>query len=156
MLLKITKPRKGGDGVGGDNRARHGGSKIDGSAIKNIEVDGDEGEVDEVGKKGWKISKSKKTGAKLAFTKLRPVFLKTSIVYHFDPEHHIWIETDVSGYAIGGVLNQLTLDDLGRWYPVTFFSCKLILAEIRYESYNGEFLAIVETFKTLRYYLEDF
>ena len=36
-------------------------------------------------------------GVKLAFTKLRQAFVKTPILQHFDPEHHIQIETDVSG-----------------------------------------------------------
>ena len=82
------------------------------------------------------------------------MFLKAPILHHFDPERHIWIETDVSGYAIGGVLNQLTSDDLGRWHPVAFFSRKMILAETRYETHDGELLAIVETFKTWRHYLK--
>ena len=53
-------------------------------------------------------------GAKLAFTKLRQAFFKALILYYFDPDCHIWIETDALGYAIGGVLSQLILDDLGR------------------------------------------
>ena len=52
-------------------------------------------------------------GAKLVFTKLRQAFVKALILQHFDPERHIRIETDVSGYAISGVLSQLISDDLG-------------------------------------------
>ena len=52
--------------------------------------------------------------ARLAFTILRKMFTKTLIFQHFDLECHIWIETDISGYAIGGVLSQLTLDNLGQ------------------------------------------
>ena len=52
-------------------------------------------------------------GAKLAFNKLKQAFVKTPIFHHFNPELHIRVETDVSGYAIGGVFSQLTLDDLG-------------------------------------------
>ena len=70
--------------------------------------------------------------AKLAFTKLKQTFLKAPILYHFDPEHHIRIETDASGYAIGKILSQLTLDDSGQWHPVAFFSWKMIPAETRY------------------------
>ena len=136
--------------------------------MDNIEVDSGKVEVDKVGRKGRKtsksknLSKSKKTvgsdfltpGAKLVFTKLRQAFLKTPILYHFDPERHIRIGTDISGYAIGGVLSQLTSDDLGRWHPLAFFSRKMILAETRYETYDGKLLAIVEAFKTCRHYLE--
>ena len=42
---------------------------------------------------------------RLVFTKLKQVFLKILILHHFDPECHIWIETDISGYAIGGVFS---------------------------------------------------
>ena len=42
---------------------------------------------------------------KQAFIQLRQVFTKTPILQHFDPECHIWIETDESSYAIGGVLS---------------------------------------------------
>ena len=43
--------------------------------------------------------------ARLAFTQLRQAFVKAPIFYHFNPESHIRIETDVSDYAISGVLN---------------------------------------------------
>ena len=107
--------------------------------------------------------------AKLAFTRLRQVFTEALILHHFDPERHTCIETDASGYSIGRVLNQLTSDQrhsesdknfssksigLGQWHPVAFFPRKMILAETRYETHNQELLAIVETFKTWRYYLE--
>ena len=52
--------------------------------------------------------------ARLAFTQLRKAFTKAPIPWHFDPKCHIRIETDASGYAIGGILSQLTLDDLGQ------------------------------------------
>ena len=94
--------------------------------------------------------------AKLAFTKLRQVFLKAPILHHFDPEQHIRIETDVSGYAIGRVPSQLTSDNSDRWHPIAFFSHKMTPAQTRYETHNGELLAIVETFQTLRHYLEGF
>ena len=102
--------------------------------MDDVEVDNSEVEVDEVGKKVQKSSKSKnlskKTvrssdfltpGAKLAFIKLKQAFLKAPILYHFDLKHYIQIETNVSGYAIGRVFCHLTLDDLGQWYPVAIF-----------------------------------
>ena len=105
--------------------------------------------------------KSKKTesgfltsGARKAFTKLRQAFVKAPILHRFDLERHIRIETDASGYIIGGVLSQLTSDDSGRWHPVAFFSRKMIPAETRYETHDGKLLAIVEAFKTWRHYLE--
>ena len=52
--------------------------------------------------------------AKLAFTKLRKAFIEAPILQQLDPECHIWRETDTSGYAIGKVLSQLTLDNLDQ------------------------------------------
>ena len=106
--------------------------------------------------------------ARLAFTRLRLAFTEAPILNHFDPERYIRIETDASGYAIGGVLSQLTSDqrasgsdensskssDVGQWHPVAFFSRKMIPAETRYETHDQELLAIVEAFKNWRHYLE--
>ncbi len=94
-------------------------------------------------------------GVKKVFTKLRQAFVEAPILNHFDPEHYIQIKTDVSGYAIGGILSQLTLDDLGQWHLVAFFSRKMIITETQYETHKRELLAIVEVFKTWRHYLED-
>ena len=179
-----TQPGEGGVGVGSSRAGREGskldgselydgevdggevdGSEVDGSEVDGGEVDGSEVEVNEVGKKVQKcknLSKSKKAvrsdfltpGARLAFTKLRQVFVKALILHHFNPERYIRIEMDTSGYAIGGVLSQLTLDDLGRWHPMALFSWKMISAEIRYKTHDGELLAIIEAFKTWRHYLK--
>ena len=167
-MLKTVKPKKGKVGVGSDSRAGRGGSEIDRSKMDDVEVDGDEVKVDKVEKKGWKTSKSKNLfkskkmvilnffipRAKLAFTELRQVFFKTPIFYHFDPKCHIQIETDISSYAISRVFSQLTLDDLGQWHPVAFFFCKMIPAEIKFKTHDGELLAIIEAFKTWKHYLK--
>ena len=128
LNTKSAKPKKGGVEVGGDSRAGRDRIEINKSAMDNIEVDGDKVRRNEVGKKGRKtsksknLSKSKKTvrsdfltfRARLAFAKLRQVFVKALILHHFDSERHIRIETDVSSYTISGILSQLTSDDLGR------------------------------------------
>ena len=44
-------------------------------------------------------------GARLAFTKLRPAFVKAPILYHSDPEYHIRVKMDALGYAIAVVLS---------------------------------------------------
>ena len=84
------------------------------------------------------------------------MFVKAPILYHLNLECHIQIETDISGYAIDGVLSWLTSDNLGQWHLMAFFFCKIISAETRYKIHNSEFLAIVKTFKTWRYYIKDF
>ena len=58
-------------------------------------------------------------------------FTKALILRYFDPKYYIQIEIDISRYAFGGVLNQLTLKtslnkvftkaDLDQWHSVAFF-----------------------------------
>ena len=57
---------------------------------------------------------------RLAFNKLRKAFTKAPILWHFDLECHIWIETNMLGYAISRVLSQLTSDNLVRWHLVVY------------------------------------
>ena len=103
--------------------------------------------------------------ARIAFTQLRKASTEAPILQQFDPECHIWIETDASGYAISGVLSQLTSQVLlnsgdiakskiGHWHPMAYFSRKMIPAETKYETHDGELLTIVKTFKTWRHYLK--
>ena len=68
---------------------------------------------DEISNK--KSSKSKNPAfltadARQAFTQLRQAFTEAPILSYFHLERQIRIETDASGYAIGGILSQLTLD----------------------------------------------
>ena len=50
------------------------------------------------------------SGAREAFNWLKQAFTKATIVCHFDLKYYIQIETDASGYAIGGVISQLSSD----------------------------------------------
>ncbi len=62
-------------------------------------------------------------------------------------EYHIQMKIDASGYAIIGILGQLTSYNLGQWQLVAFIFRKMIPVETRYETYDGELLAIIEAFK---------
>ena len=42
---------------------------------------------------------------RLAFMQLRKAFIKALIFWYFDMKYHIQIKTNMSGYAIGGVLS---------------------------------------------------
>ena len=154
----LTRPKEGVFGFGGGSRAGHDRSELDGDEVDNGEI-----EFDEVEKKVKKtsksknLSKSKKTvgssdfftsGAKLMFIKSKQAFFKAPILYHFNLECHIQIETDASGYAIIKILSQLTSDDLGQWYLMVFISRKMILAKTRYKTYDGGLLAIIGAFMT--------
>ena len=70
----------------------------------------------------------------------------------FDPTKPIRVETDSSDFALGAVLSQQ--GPCGRWRPVAFFSRALITAELNYEIYDKELLAIVMALREWDVYLE--
>jgi hypothetical protein len=88
----------------------------------------------------------------LAFDELKRRFTTAPILGHFDPRKVCVVETDASDFALGAVLSQK--GDNGRLYPVAFHSRKFTPAEINYEIYDKELLAIVNCFKVWRRYLE--
>ena len=108
--------RFGGDGV--EHAKKSGKSKSQKSA-KSQKLSKSGKSKDEKSKKRSKSGNlpnfdAKDTGpsfltpkARSAFNRLRLVFTKAPIFWHFDPECHIQIETDAWGYAIGDVLSQL-------------------------------------------------
>jgi RNase H-like domain found in reverse transcriptase/Reverse transcriptase (RNA-dependent DNA polymerase)/Integrase zinc binding domain/Chromo (CHRromatin Organisation MOdifier) domain/Integrase core domain len=89
--------------------------------------------------------------AQAAFDELKSAFSSAPILRHFDPELPISLHTDSSGFALSGILSQLFE---GEWHPVAFWSRKCITAECNYDIHDREMLAIVESMKHWRHYLE--
>ena len=87
-----------------------------------------------------------------AFNTLKEAFTSAPILQHFQPSKSIVIETDASDYAIAGILSHP--NDTNQLNPVAYYSRKLQSAELNYEIYDKEILAIVEAFKHWRAYLE--
>ena len=162
-----TRPRESGVEIVDNSRTGHDERcKFDGRETGNNEINDEvNNEVDnKIGKKGQKTSKSKNSfkklfkskktvksdfftlRAKLAFTKLRQMFIKAPIFHHLDPKRHIRVETNASGYAICQIFSQLAWDNSDQWNPIAFFLQKMTPAETRYKTYDGELLAIVEAF----------
>ena len=52
--------------------------------------------------------------ARIVFIKLTQAFVEAPILNYFDLKRYIRIETDTLGYAIGRILSQLILDNLGQ------------------------------------------
>jgi len=65
--------------------------------------------------------------AELAFRKLEWTFTEAPIPHHFDPAKPIILQTDASGFAIAGILNQYDVFCVLR--PVKFYSRKCPPAE---------------------------
>ena len=91
-----------------------------------------------------------------AFDELKRRFSSAPLLTHYDPKLPLLVETDASAFAIGAVLSQQRTDvgPTAHWHPIAYYSRKLIPAETRYETHDGEMLAIVVAFKQWRHYLE--
>ena len=86
-----------------------------------------------------------------AFNELKRRFTTAPILEHYDPTLPCIIETDASDFAIGAILSQ---PHGKRLHPVAFMSRKMDKAELNYEIYDKEMLAVVVAFKEWRRYLE--
>jgi hypothetical protein len=62
------------------------------------------------------------------------------------------VETDTSDFAIAGILSQKFED--GNLHPVSFISRKLSQAELNYDVFDKEMLAIVFSLRKWRYFLQ--
>ena len=92
---------------------------IDVAEFNEVDIGGGDCE-DETVEKSLSKNLNRATGyftpaARSTFTQLRKAFTKALIFQHFDPKCHIRIKTDASSYAIGRVLNQLTLNNFDQW-----------------------------------------
>jgi len=86
--------------------------------------------------------------ARASFTTLRDAFTTAPLLRHFDPTLPLTLYTDAPDFALSGILHRP--DDHGLLHPIGFFSRKLSPAEINYEIYDKELLAVVESFKHFR------
>ena len=74
-----------------------------------------------------------------AFQRLKTLLISAPILVQWDPDWKTVVETDSSGYTVGGALSQY--DDDGTLRPVAFFSRKNNPAECNYPIYDKELLA---------------
>lgn len=88
-----------------------------------------------------------------AFQRLKDAFTSAPVLHHFDPSLPIILETDASDYAVSGILSQVSPvdDDI---HPIAFFSRTMNPAEVNYDIYDKELLAIYACFRQWRNYLE--
>ena len=82
--------------------------------------------------------------AQQAFERLKQAFTTAPVLAQFDPDDETILETDSSGWAIGGILSQYKN---GILRPIAYFSQKNSPAECNYEIYDKEMLAIIKCLK---------
>ncbi len=75
-----------------------------------------------------------------AFEALKKAFVSASVLTQFDPDRETVVETDSSGYCVGGILSQWVE---GVLRPCAYYSKKNQPAECNYEIYDKEMLAII-------------
>ena len=99
--------------------------------------------------------------ARQAFATLKKAFVTAPMLAHFDLDQPLWLETDVSKFAIAGILLQPTRtgrvanDKMdAHWHPIAYWSQQKTPAEQRYIAKDSECLAIVALFKQWRHYLK--
>ncbi len=91
--------------------------------------------------------------AKQAFNQLCDVFMRASILRHFDSERHIHIEIDTFNYAVANILSQS--DDNDQWHSIAFWFRMMINVERNYEIHDQKLLIIVAMFKHWWHYVKD-
>ena len=80
-----------------------------------------------------------------AFQELKCRFTSAPVLWHFDSDREIIMETDASDYVSVGVMSQYDAD--GTLHPVAFFSKKHLPTEYNYEIYDKELMAIIRCFE---------
>ena len=86
-----------------------------------------------------------------AFDQLKEEFSKQPVLSLPDLNKPFAITTDASKDASGGILLQA--DSNGEWHPCSYLSQSFSLAEINYDIYNQELLAVIRGLKTWKHYL---
>jgi hypothetical protein len=87
-----------------------------------------------------------------SFETLKAAFTEAPVLSHWMPEHQLTVETDASDYAIAAILS-ITHSD-GEIHPIAFHSRTLGPSELNYDVHDKELLAIFESFRIWRHYLE--
>jgi len=90
--------------------------------------------------------------AQAAFKQLKTAFTTAPILVHFDSEQLTILEADASTHALGVVVSQL--DKEGKMHPIAFHSRKFSPAELNYDIYDKEMLAIIDSLEHYRYLFE--
>lgn len=84
------------------------------------------------------------TDCEAAFEKLKLQLITAPVLQHYGPALECMIETDASDGVVAGILNQKHGE---QWLPVAYFSETIAPAELNYEIYDKEMLAIVKAMK---------
>ncbi|KAH9245827.1 hypothetical protein BASA81_016663 [Batrachochytrium salamandrivorans] len=100
----------------------------------------------------WPTPKKVRDLQEKSLQDLKTAFANSDFLTHPDDSRPFILETDASDYAISGVLSQY--DDSNTLRPIAFYARQMNSAEQNYEIYDKELLAVVESFKHWRHFLQ--
>jgi hypothetical protein len=83
--------------------------------------------------------------AEEAFEALKKAFTSALILVYADSSKPFFLEANVSDFALGSVLSQYGKNR--QLHPIAYRSRKFSAADINYEIYDNELLAIIDTFE---------
>lgn len=92
------------------------------------------------------------TSEQEAFQGLKDAICLEPVLMHPDPDKQYFMETNATGVAIGAILSQR--QDDGRLHPIAFRSQSFKPAEMNYNTFDKELLAILDSLKDWRLYFE--
>ena len=87
----------------------------------------------------------------IAFDTLKRIFITVPVLVHWNPEAPVTVEMDASDHALAAILSIHIKEDI---HPIAFYSRTFNSAELNYNVHYKKLLAIYETFKKWRHYLE--
>jgi hypothetical protein len=92
--------------------------------------------------------------ARKAFKKLKKVFIKTSILLHFDFKRRIRLKIDAFDFVISEIISQL-IEEIDQWHLIAFFFRKMFAAKRNYEIEEKKMLAMIESCRVFRHYVKE-
>ena len=90
---------------------------------------------------------------KQIFHKLKNVFQQVSVLIYFNPSLHIKIKTNAFNFELTDILSQFQKNK--QWWPVIFYSKKMIFAERNYKTHDQKILIIILCFEQWKHYLKN-
>ena len=87
-----------------------------------------------------------------AFNSLKKIFIFASILTHWIPNVQLIMKTDALDYTLVAIFS--IVNEENEVHLVTFHSYTFTVAELNYDIYNKELLAIFKALKIWQYYLE--
>ena len=96
----------------------------------------------------WKFDSS----CQDAFNFLKKAFTSAPILTHWIPNTQLIVENNASDYVLAAILS--IVNEENEVHPVAFHSYTFTVAELNYDTYDKELLAIFKAFKIWQHYLE--